>query len=402
MKFKYTAKNSGNKTIEGTEEASGTAELLQILAKKSLIPVSITTLKGKAAISSRKKSIRGKITLTDQVFLSKYISIMLKVGTDLFQAINILIVDFKRPGLKSLLTEIRDSLEKGQPFYSTFAKYPEYFSPVFINLVKSGESSGTLEQVFSDLHINLSKEKALRAKIRGALMYPSILLSLSFLILIFLMTFALPRLAEVFGGGGFDPPTFSKIVFGIGLFINAHIIPIVSIVLGLVLFLIIFIRSRAGLMFFRHTRVKIPVIRKIIHKLALQRFASTLSSLLKAGLPIMEALDITADAVNHPEIAAGILRAKENVSKGISLGDAFRQEKSFPLVATNLIAISEKSGQIDDILNTLAEFYEGEIDSEMKRAVSLIEPILLPLIGLIIGAIAIAIIIPIYQLVGQL
>jgi type IV pilus assembly protein PilC len=334
--------------------------------------------------------------------LSKYISIMLKVGTDLFQAINILIADFKKPALRSLLIEIRDSLEKGQPFYSTFAKYPEYFSPVFINLVKAGESSGTLVQVFADLHIRLAKEKDLRSKIKGAIMYPSILLSISFLILIFLMTFALPRLAAVFGGGGFDPPAFSRVVFGIGLFVNKHIFIIVGSVLTIIAFSIIFSRSHAGRKFFRRIRTRLPVIRTIAHKLALQRFASTLSSLLKAGLPIMDALQITAEAVNHPEIERGILNAKESVSRGISLGDAFRQEKGFPLVVTNLMAISEKAGHIDEILETLANFYEGEIESAMKQAVSLIEPVLLPIIGIIIGAIAVAIIIPVYQLVGQL
>jgi type II secretory pathway component PulF len=328
---------------------------------------------------------------------------MLKVGIDLFQAINILLADFEKSTLRALLSEIRDNLERGQPFYATFSHYPQYFSAVFINLIKSGESSGNLEGVFNDLTTSLEKEKDLRSKIKAAIVYPSMLFVLSFLILLFLCTFALPKLANVFSGGGFQPPLFSRIVFGVGLFINEYIWIILILGAGLVVVIWLFARSQTGQRFLANVILHTPVVKKVIYNLALQHFATTLCSLLRAGVPILEALRITADTVGHPGVRDSILRiANEGVAKGLTLGEAFRRETVFPFVVTNLVAISEKAGHLDEILETLGRFYETEIDASLKTAVTFIEPVLLLFIGVVIGAIALAIIIPVYQLVGQL
>src|SRR3989344_8754791 len=402
MKFHYVASALNGKVIEGNAEASGTAELLAFLASKGLRPVSVRPLKSAEAVAFSRHIFCQHINIGDKIFLSKYLSIMLKVGTDLFQAINILIADFEKPSLRSFLIEVRESLERGQPFYAAFGRYPNYFSPVFVSLVKAGEASGNLEHVFDDLSISLDKEKTLRSKIRGALVYPIILSTLSVGILIFLPAFALPKLACVFEGGGFTPPTFSRVVFAVGLFINHYIWVFLGfLIIGLIA-LIVFSRTAKGKRILMSFFIRLPIIKNISHKLAIQRFSSTLSSLLKAGVPIVESITITADTVGHPGIRDALKRvANEGVSQGISLGDSFRKETVFPAVVTNLVAISEKAGHLDEILDTLGRFYEAEIDTAIKTAITFIEPILLLFIGGIIGLVALAIIIPVYQLVGQ-
>ena len=403
MKFHYLASQLNGKVLEGNEEAGSTAELLALLATRGLKPISIRQLKGDVTTSLSGKFFGGKITVADKMFLTKYLSIMLKVGIDLFQAVNILLADFQKSTLRGLLTEIRENLEKGQPFYTTFTKYPQYFSPVFINLVKAGEASGNLDNIFENLTVTLEKEKDLRSKIKGALVYPILLLVLSLGILIFLTTFALPKLAAVFMGGGFNPPIFSRIVFGVGLFINQYLWILLGAAAGLIIAAWLFGRSVTGKRFFKSIFIRLPIIKKIFYQLAIQRFANTLSSLLNAGVPIIEALKITADTVSHPEIRDSLLRiATEGVTKGLSLGEAFRKETSFPFVVTNLVAISEKAGHLSEILETLGRFYETEIDGAIKAAVTFVEPVMLLLIGAVIGLIALSIIIPVYQLVGQL
>ncbi|MDP2629641.1 MAG: type II secretion system F family protein [Candidatus Harrisonbacteria bacterium] len=401
-KFHYVASAQNGKIEEGNADAKSTAELLEQLVSKGLKPVSIKLLKGDEALSQRKTLFGKKITLTDQIFLTKYLSIMLRVGTDLLQAINILIADFEKPALRALLIEIREGLERGQPFYSTFARYPQYFSPVFINLVKAGESSGGLEQAFTDLNETLTKEKDLRSRIRGALIYPSLLFTLSIGILIFLTTFALPRLANVFSGGGFEPPAFSRVVFAVGLFINDNIWIVLGIFFGLIALTTLFLRSHTGRETFQRIRTHIPFISRVINRLAIQRFARTFAALMKSGMPIMNALEISANTVNHVHISKSILRVREKVSQGISLGEAFRQESSFPFVISNLIAIAERSGHLEEVLETVANFYESEVEAALQGAVSVLEPLLLLIIGGVIGIIALAIIVPVYQLVGQL
>ena len=400
MKFHYTASQPDGKIIEGETETSDYEGVLRYLAGSGLRPVSVKALKGVEVGGA--KFFGQSISISDKIFLTRYLSLMLKAGTDLFKAINILISDLDKPTLKALLIEIRANLEKGNQFFVVFARYPKYFSDVFVNLVKAGEASGSLTDILNNLSVSLGKEQELRNKIKAALIYPVILMGMSFLILILLTTFAIPKIANVFLSAGVKPPFFSQIVFSTGLFLNANsavVFPLMIIsVLGVWYFLA---KTYVGKKFLYVFGTKVPVVKNVIKQYALQRFAMTFSSLLKAGLPIMNALEITADAVGSFELRESLIRiSREGIAKGTTIGDAFRKEASFPQVVTNLIAVSEKAGHIEEILKTLAEFYESEVDIAVKNMVAFIEPVLLLLIGVMIGGIALAVIVPIYQLVG--
>lgn len=398
MQFHYKAIRPDNKLIEGDGDFESSAEVLEFLAQKSMRPVSLQKSK-----TYKAGFFMGKITIIDQVFMTKYLALMLKVGTDLFSAIDILIVDFEKPALKALLIEMRTNLAKGKPFHLTFENYPKIFSPVFVNMVKAGEVSGNLEKVFEDLSEKLIKEQALRSRIKGAMIYPALLMGVSMVILILLVSFALPKIAAVFDGGEIQPPLFSRIVFAVGLFFGKYVWFILG---GLMLagvggFLAItrnmFLRQYLFRLF-----SKLPIVKTVVTRIAIQRFASTLASLLKAGLPILDSLDITSSAVGNEEMRQALIRiSKEGVSKGLTIGDSFKREPAFPRVVVNLIAIAEKSGHIEEILDTLSGFYETEIDTSLKSLVSLLEPVMLFGIGIIVAVIALSIIVPIYQLVGQ-
>lgn len=400
MRFHYTAAQLDGRIIEGDTDAANPSEVLQILAGKGLRPISIKTVKSVTNIGA--KVFGQTVTISDKIFLSRYLSLMLRSGTDLFSAINILINDFDKPALKALLVEIRTNLEKGNPFYATFVNYPNYFSPVFINLVKAGEVSGNLSQVLDNLSVSLAKEQELRSKITAALIYPIILLAMSFLMLLLLATFALPKIAGVFSGSGFTPPLFSRIVFAVGLTLNKYaIIVFPMIAAGVVGCWYFLTKTPTGKKTLAFISTQVPVINGVMERLALQRFASTLSALMKAGLPVIASLEITADAVGSDAIRDSLIRiSREGLAKGLTLGEAFRRESVFPLVVTNLIAISEKAGHIEDILKTLSAFYESEVDASVKTLVAFIEPVLLLMIGVLIGTIALSVVVPIYQLVG--
>jgi len=400
MQFHYIASRADNKIVEGDLEAERSADVLGALASKGLRPISI---KSAQTLQTKRSFLGGGVTVTDQVFLTKYLALMLQVGTNLFSAIDILIADFDKPSVKALLLEMKSNLEKGKPFYITFVNYPKIFSPVFVNMIKAGEASGKLEKVFADLSVSLEKEMSLRQRVKGAFIYPVVLMSASLAILVLLVTFALPKIADVFSSTGFKPPLFSRVVFVIGLFIGNNLWWLLGGAVVLVVsFMILFTRN----LIFRRVVSKffkgLPLIKDVVNKLGIQRFASTLSSLMKAGLPIIDALEITAEASGNDEIKNALLRiSREGIAQGLTIGEAFKREPAFPKAVTNLVAISEKSGHVDEILNTLAVFYEGEIDSSLKTLVSLMEPILLIVIGLVIAVIALSIIVPIYQLVGS-
>ncbi len=400
MQFRYIASQPDGRVVESQMEAKDVAEVLQFLVTRGLKPVSVKSV---AAMPTVKGGFRSRINLTDQVFISKYLALMLKIGTGLLQAINILIDDFDKQSVRAFLMEVRANLERGQPFYTTFAKYPKIFSQVYVNLIRAGEASGNLDTVFDNLTKSLTREKEIKDQIRSALIYPILLLSASLLILIFLVLFALPKIAAVFQNAGFQPPLFSRVVFAVGLFFGQYgfaIIGVLAALLIIALFAyktsIVFKRIVTGLF------GSIPIVKTIVNKIAIQRFAATLSSLIKAGIPLTDALEITAQAVGNIELKEALIRvSREGLAKGLTVGEAFRREPFFPKTVVNLMAISEKAGHIDDVLDTLANFYSGEIDNSLKTLVSFLEPVMLLGIGVVVGLIALSIIVPIYQLTTQ-
>lgn len=400
MLYHYFASDKTGKVVEGDYDADNLEQVLRYLGSRDLRPISVKALKQSKLSFWR---AFGKINLDDKVFLTKYLALMLKVGTDLLSAINILIADFNKPAVRDFLVEIRDNLSRGQPFYTAFAKYPKIFSTTFVYMIKAAEASGNLQETFERLSIDLWREAELKSRIKSALIYPIIVLVMSISILFFLVTFALPKIANVFLEGGIKPPTFSRVVFALGLFIAHNIEIILSIIifggLGSVFF---FWKTKMGQRIMTNILDRLPLIKKIRKELAIQRFASTMSSLTRAGLPIVQTLNIVADTVGSNEFRLSLMRiANEGLAKGLTLGEAFRREKVFPQVVVNLIAVSEKGGHLEEVLETLAEFYASSIDASIKSLVSLIEPMLLIFMGLIVAIIALSIIMPIYQLTSQ-
>lgn len=397
MLYRYLASDKTGKMTEGEIDAENVGAVLQYLAGKELRPVNIT------AAGEEGKSIRGffgGVKTADKVFLTKYLSLMLRVGTDLLSAINILLADFEKPAVRSILLEIRDNLSRGRPFFEAFANHPKVFSPVFINLVKAAEASGNLQETFEQLSGSLQREAELKNRILSALIYPLILLIAATAITLFLIIFAIPRIAKVFMDSGIDPPIYSRIVFGVGLFINAHLLSLSVLVFGLgIPAMIFFTQHQVGRRLLDRAVVRMPLLKGLYREIAIQRFAATLSSLMHAGLPILNAVRITADVVGSEEYKMSLIRiADDGLAKGLTIGEAFRREAIFPRVVVNLVAISEKAGHLSEVLSTLGEFYTSSIDAKIRALVSVLEPILLMGMGLVVGTIALSIIVPIYQL----
>ena len=399
MRYRYIATQPDGKMTEGEIDAGSASQVLAWMTGQGYKPISIKAIT--TDTKNRKLLFAAKITLADKVFLVKYLGLMLKVGTDLFRAIDILVSDLDKPALKSFLTEARTSLSQGKPFHTTFAQYPQYFSPVMVNLIKAGEKSGNLENVLNNIAENLEKDQALRNQVRAALIYPTILISIASLVIIFMVAFVLPRIANIFVQGGIEPPLFSRVVFSIGLFFGAHLYIFIPLVIGFgfVVWYLLF-KHKTGAQVRERIIARLPIVQNIVQQLSIQQFTSTFASLLRAGIPIVEALEITASAVGSEELKSTLIRvAKEGITKGLTVGEAFRREAYFPRIVTNLITISEKAGHMEETLETLADFYTKEVNASVKIFIAFLEPALLLALGLIVGFIMISIIIPITQMI---
>jgi len=401
MQFHYIAADAQGKTYDGITDANSLQEVLAFIAKQSWKPLSVKPVK--EIVSSRRSIFGNSITVQDKVFITKYLALMLRVGTDLFKAIDILIQDFEKPVIKSFLLEIRGNLERGNPFYISFQNHPEYFTDIVVNLIKAAETSGNLENTLNEISGTYEDEAELKSKIISALVYPILLLFVSFFIVNGLIIFVVPKVSVVFESSGMPIPFFSRLILGFSAFMRrfmAIIIPLFVAGSGGLFFY--FFKTLQGRRRFGSLLEKTPLVNQVIKKLTLRRFAGTLASLLRAGIPLVSSLEITASAVGDIKFQTALVRiAKERIARGVPVGDAFKQEGIFPSVVVNLISIGEKSGHIEEVLRTLADFYEKEADAALKTMVSILEPVLLMGVGLLVAFIAISVIVPIFQLVSQ-
>ncbi|MEK7195598.1 MAG: type II secretion system F family protein, partial [Patescibacteria group bacterium] len=290
MLYRYLAADKAGKIVEAEVDADDLSQVLRYLAGRDLRPISVKPIK------EEKKGIRyffGNINVTDKVFLTKYLALMLRVGTDLLSAINILVADFDKPSVRNFLLEIRDNLGRGQPFYKAFEVHTNIFSNTFVSLIRAAEKSGNLQQTFEELSVSMVREAELRNRIRSALIYPIVLLSASSVVMAFLVTFALPKIAKVFTESGIQPPFFSRLVFSVGLFVGNNIWILVGILLACIGGAVyVYYRTEAGKRILNLVLSRTPFIRGIYRKLAIQRLTSTMSSLMKAGLPIIETINV--------------------------------------------------------------------------------------------------------------
>ena len=401
MQFHYLAADKNGKIIEENLDASSMEEALTIIFNKGLKPINIKPIK--EIIKLRGGLFRSAMSTQDKIFLMRYLSLMLKVGTDLFKAIEFLSEDFEKPAMRLFLLEVKSNLEKGNPFYTSFQNHPEFFSEVDTNLIKAGEESGTLEKILDQISISYSKQAELQNKIRSALIYPTLLLVVAFLIIILLITFVIPRLSSVFSDSGVEIPGFTLILISIGNFFSKYffiLFPLLLVIIGGLIFY--FTKIPQGKAWFSKFIKKLPVVKDLIEKTAIQRFSFTLSSLLKSGISFVDSLKITANAVGDEELKEILIRiANEKISSGVSIIEAFKSEQFFPQVVINLMGIGERAGRMEEVLNTLAEFYEQEIDNSLKTVMAVVEPALLVFIGLIVAGIAMAVIMPLYSMISQ-
>jgi len=398
--FEYTAADREGKLTSGEMEAVDRLKVISYLKDQSLLVVSV---KEKSTQPFGKIFSAGKVTSLDRINLSGNLSIMLKAGVSLPEAISVIAKDSKNTYFRQVLSDIRFGLENGKPLSEGLSHFPNDFNNVFVSLVKSGEASGNLQEVLKELNLQLKKDYSLVSKIRAAFAYPIVLVVGLVGVLILLMTFVLPKLVTVFQDANLKIPIMTRIIFAISraLAFKPYLTIIFFFALGMGLFFLF--RNKQVRKSLNQFVFHIPVISTLLQQVELTRFARTLGNLLKSGIPIIEALEITADALTLKEYRDIVLSAKENIAKGVSLANAFRKnEKIIPGLLVSVIQVGEKTAELDEMLLNVANFYEEQVDNSLQSMASLIEPILLVIVGLAIGLVAVSIIVPIYQLMGSI
>jgi len=402
--FTYTARDPEGKLIKATVKRDTKEDIEAEIKAKGLI---LTKISNKSSSGWKEKLDRlnekvialSKVPPSEKIFFTQNLMVMSRAGISLSQALATLAEQTPNKRLRQILSEVQNSVEKGNSFAASLEPFTKTFGELFINMIKAGETSGQLDQVLEQLTIQTKKEHHLKSKVRGAMVYPSIVIFAMVVIMILMFVFVIPQITSIFKEVDAELPLPTVILINISEFVvnNGLLVGISSILLigGFVKF----IRSKRGKLLWDKFLLKLPIINKILKKVNLARFSRTISSLMKTDIPITEVFNITSRVLSNSQYTTSLTNAAEKLKKGVNINQTLQSSPDlYPPVVTQMIAVGEETGSLDAILEQLAIFYEEEVDQTMSNLTSTLEPILMLLLGLAVGGVAVAVIMPMYSL----
>jgi type IV pilus assembly protein PilC len=390
--FVWEGKDKSGKVVKGEMRASGEAVVNATLRRQGVL---VTKVK-------KQRLGRGKkITQKDITLFTRQMATMMKAGVPLLQAFDIVGKGHSNPAVAKLLMELRTEVETGSSLAAAFRKYPLYFDPLFCNLVQAGEQAGILESLLDRLATYKEKILAIKSKIKSALFYPVAIIVVAFVITAVIMIFVIPAFKQVFTSFGADLPAPTLFVMGISDFFVEYWYLIFAIVIGGVYgFFEMWKRSTAMQIFMDRMSLRIPVFGDLIRKSTIARWTRTLSTMFAAGVPLVEALDSVGGASGNYVYGAATKQIQAEVSTGTSLTAAMQNSGVFPNMVVQMVSIGEESGALDAMLSKVADFFEAEVDDQVEALSSLMEPMIMVVLGTLIGGMVIAMYLPIFKL-GQ-
>jgi type IV pilus assembly protein PilC len=388
--YAWEGKDKTGKTVRGEMRAGGETIVNVTLRRQGIM---VTKVKKKVYRSGK------KIQDKDLTLFTRQLATMMKAGVPLLQSFDIVGKGHANPSMSKLIMDLRADIETGTSLNNAFRKYPLYFDPLFCNLVGAGEQAGILEDLLTRLAIYKEKTLALKSKIKGALMYPCAIMAIAFIVTAVIMIWVVPAFKSVFSSFGANLPAPTLIVMGISDFVVQWWYIIFGSIFGaLYFFFQTWRRSLKMQQFMDRVLLRLPVFGDVIRKATIARWTRTLSTMFAAGVPLVEALDSVGGASGNNVYLEATKKIQTEVSTGTSLTVAMQNANVFPNMVTQMVAIGEESGALDGMLGKVADFYEEEVDEAVKALSSLMEPMIMVILGVLIGGLVVAMYLPIFKL----
>jgi type IV pilus assembly protein PilC len=383
----------GNR-VAGETRAPNTAMVRAELRRQGVNPSKIRK-KAAPLFGSRKR----KITAGDIAVFSRQLATMLAAGVPVVQAFDIVGRGHENPSMQDLILSIKADVESGTSLALALRKNPLYFDDLFCNLVEAGEAAGVLDNLLDKIATYKEKTESLKGKIKKALFYPAAVIIVAIVVTAVIMVFVIPQFKDLFSSFGADLPAFTLAVIGLSEFMQSWWWAMLGVAVGTVYaFVALYKRSRKVRHLLDRTILKMPVIGMIMHKAALARFSRTLSTVFAAGVPLVDALESVAGATGNIIYSDAVMRMREDVATGQSLQLTMKQQQLFPHMVIQMTAIGEESGSLDDMLTKVADFYEEEVDNAVDALSSLLEPLIMVVIGILVGGLVVAMYLPIFKM----
>lgn len=392
--FIWEGKNKSGAVVKGEINGQNPSLIKAQLRKQGINP---TKVRKKSSFSLGGKG--KKIKPMDIALFTRQMSTMMKAGVPLLQSFDIIAEGFENPNMRKLVEELKQEVASGNSFASALRKQPKYFDDLYCNLVDSGEQSGALETLLDRVATYKEKTEALKAKIKKAMTYPIAVIVVAIVVSSILLIKVVPAFESVFSGFGAELPAFTRMVVGLSVILREWWI---IALIGLFMTAVALKEANKRSEKFRDGRdrllLKVPIVGDILYKSAVARFARTLSTTFAAGVPLVEALDSVAGATGNVVFRNAVNKVKTDVSSGTQLNFSMRTTDVFPTLAVQMTAIGEESGALDEMLGKVATFYEEEVDNMVDNLTSLMEPMIMAVLGVVVGGLVIAMYLPIFQL----
>jgi type IV pilus assembly protein PilC len=390
--FIWEGKDKRGHKIRGKSLAANEAALRADLRRQGVAATRVKT---------RSSAFRsgGKVSNEDIAVFSRQLATMMSAGIPMVQAFEIIGNGHEKPAMQKLVLDIKNNIEGGSTLHESLAKHPLYFDDLFVNLVEAGEQAGALETLLDKIATYKEKTEALKKKIKKALFYPAAVLVVAVVVSVILLIFVIPQFESLFKGFGADLPAFTQMVVNLSRFVQSQgWWMLILIGAGFYAFFYFKKRSRPMQLLLDRLMLKMPIVGPILQKSAIARFARTLSTMFAAGVPLVEAMGSVAGATGNIVYEEAVMRMKDEVATGQRLQRAMENVGLFPNMVVQMIAVGEESGSLDTMSAKVAEFYEAEVDNAVDSMSSLLEPLIMAVLGVLVGGMVIAMYLPIFKL----
>lgn len=397
--FKYKAINSEGQRIEGSQSADSESQVREMLLSNQYYPLSIEKENSKSKSSF---SFNSKVKLKDIAVFCRQFYVMLDSGLSIGKTLNILIEQGEKPKLREALIGVNGDLKRGETLANSMRKRKDVFPNLLTSMIDAGERSGNLDIILKRMAEYYEKETKIRGKIKSAMIYPIVLGVVAIIAITFILTFVMPTFVQMFEENNVELPMSTKMVLGTSKMLGKYGIIIFLILVTAIILLGKYLKSEEGQYRLSVINLKIPVIKKLTQKIIVSRFTRTMGIVSSSGMSLVTSLEIVASVVGNKIAEKELLKVKEKILKGEGLGDSIMKIKIFPPMLASMVKVGEEAGSLDSILDKTADFYDDELEREIQTATALIEPVMIVIMGVIIGFLLISILTPMFKMYNSI
>jgi type IV pilus assembly protein PilC len=396
--FEYKGKTSTGAAVAGEMKARNKEEVLRQLRKKKILASSVTPRASEIKLNLR----LGRIKKVHISRLTRQFSTMIGAGLPMVQCLDILANQMESAELREIVAKVKESVQGGDSLSEALARHKKAFDDLYVSMVEAGEIGGALDVILSRLASLLEKAERLRRKVKGAMVYPAVVSFVALGATVAMLTFIVPIFSKMFAGLGAELPGPTKMVLGISQAVQSNFLLGIAVVVVLAIGYKFLVKRPSGKLLVDRVKLRLPLLGDLIRKTAISRFSRTLGTLISSGVPILEALEITAKTAGNQVLNLAIQKAAISIAGGETITTPLKETGIFPPMVTQMISVGEKTGGLDEMLSKISDFYDEEVDAAVAAVTSVIEPIIIVILGVVMGGILIAMYLPMFDIIGAI